>query len=641
MQKQCIQRCKECSYHTPDSEEDVEKDFCLQGTISRPDIEYKPLCHTLQFRKLEKAACKNDSCPSKQRQPKSDEDHRPEHEFFYGLRVAPPILVIHCKPFTTGQLSSDGRWESYLSGKVTRLEHSLAISVYPDRSLDPNTINWAFYHLYGVVLREGDTGSAGHYVCAFEQRQTGRWLFFNDTEYTGRKNDKGQPLFEEVTYSMTRSQLDDGVDKMQKGDWRIFMLMYRKLFQVPIRLLTRITFPSTAIALQDQQSHEESGERELERETEEVEGPEMGEAGQLEMEEAGRPEIGEAREPETEAPGGPEMEEPGEPETGESWEPETEAAQEEYFTPGESVGDEGSLGSESDSGQTRGGTHGAAGDEELQGGPSDSETRNFQAEQSMPKELPAVETDPESSASESATEQTQGAADNVSQRGASDLEIQPGQAEQLLLADLPTEQGVEVEADPESSTATPDTTKTGSRAQAGDEDEQMTSSQPASEIVRTEVEPPAEPKKKQAKGKGAKRTREDENDETSTSVPASKNSRTGAKSSTQPKKKEAKSKATNRTQKDASDDPEDEKAEISAPPTKRPKTVVDLSTAYGGRETRARAAAKRFDNQIPDVDKIQSEQTATAKTASKKAKSTEASAQTGKTEPRSKAGRKK
>jgi hypothetical protein len=430
-----------------------------------------------------------------------------------------------------------------LSGKVTRLEHSIAFSTYSNRSLDPKTIHWDFYHLYGVILRGGNDSSSGHYVCAFEQRQTGRWLFFNDFDETSHQ----------VTTELTRSELDNKIDEMQKGTWRIFMLMYRRLFQVPVQQLTTVTFPSTAIALQNQQSQEESGE------------------------------------PGTEEPGEPDMED----------------VQEEYYTPeGESVGDGDLLGSESDSGQTRGETQGATNDE-LQGNPSDSETLNAQAEQSMPIEKPL-------------------------------------------------EQNVEVEADSESSTAKPDTTKTGSRAKAEEcvqkesqekaENEEMAISQPASEIVRTEVEPSAQPRKTQAKGKATKRTRDkamDEDEETSRSVPVSKRARTGVKSSTQPKKKETKSKTTKRARKDASDDHENEKTEISAPSTRRAKTVAEPSTGHGGRETRSRARAKRACGEIPDADKNENEQTATSKPPSKKAKAAKASAQFGKAQTKSKVQRKK
>lgn len=610
----------------------TETDWILQGAFSPDDEVYMPLCQILRFKKQEEFGCGKCSKAT-------------EHEFSTRLLNAPPILVIHCKPLTSGGFNENGIYETWVDGKVTRLEHSMAFSTYSDESLDPKTISWAFYRLYGVVLRRGTGGDDGHYVCAFEQRQTGRWLFFDD---------EGTPK----TRQLTRRALDRKVKKMIHGEkscWSVFMLMYQKLFQVPVRLLARITSSSSAIALQDQQSQEESV--------------------QLEIEEAGEPE----------------MEEAGQPKTEEAGEAGSGDAQEEYFTPGESVGDEGLLGFESDSGQARDETQGAAGDEQLQGDPNDSKIRHVQAEQSMPTEQPAVEADPESSTSKPngmqgaaddklqsnpsdletpcvqeqslpaeqpaveadpesstpkpATEQTrgetQGAADNVSQRDASDSEIPNGQAEQPLPADLPTEQGIEVEPDPESSTAEPVTTKTGSRAQAEksaqnesqdeDENEQMTGSEPASEIVRTEVAPSAQPKKKQAK-ESAKRPRDkalDEDEKTSTSVPASKKPRTGAKSSTQPKKKETKPKAT----KDASDDHEDEKAEKSAPPTKKAKTVVEPSAGYGGRETRARAAAKRKNDQIPDVDKNQDEP---AKPASKKARTTKAPVQPGKTQPKSK-----
>lgn len=618
VQKQCVKRCKECSFHTQDSAQDFEQGFFLQGTISRKDIEYQPLCHTLRFSKSEKAACNNKGCHSKKRKSTADSDLRPVHDFFYGLLAAPPILVIHCKPY---QYFEEG--VGHVSGKVTRLEHSLAVSSYPDRSLDPNTINWTFYHLYGVILRQGDTGSIGHYVCAFEQRQSGRWLYFNDHIVVGGEDYDEKEAYEdndagEVTIPLTRSQLDDKIKNMQERDWRVFMLMYRKLFQVPVRLLTRITFPSASIALQDQQSLDESGE--------------------------------------------PQSEDSEEAVTKDSIEPETTDGQEEYFTPGgECVEDEDLLDFESDSKQTTIETHGAADDEQLQGNPSDLETQNAQAEQPMPTGLPeqnvVVEADPQSSPSTPATGntrgETEGAADDISQRDTIDLGLQTSQAEQPLATDLPTEQGVEVEADPESSTARPDTTDTENRAQADksvqnetqveDENEQATtSSQPTSEMLRTEVEPSVQPEEKQAKGKATKRTHdkpldedEDEDEETSTSVPASKKARTGAKSSTQPKKKQTKSKATKKTRKDASDDHEDEKAEKSAPSTKTAKPVVEPSTAYGGRETRSRARAKRGRDEIPDVDKVDNEQTATSKPASKKAKATK-SAAPGKAQMKSK-----
>ncbi|KAF3402154.1 hypothetical protein DPV78_004103 [Talaromyces pinophilus] len=610
----------------------IEIDWILQGEFSEDDLEYMPLCKILRFKKREEFGCGKCSKAT-------------EHEFSSRLLNAPPILVIHCKPLTYGELLSDGTYQTWVDGKVKRLEHSMALSTYSDTPLDRKSVSWAFYHLYGVVLRRGDGGTDGHYVCAFEQRQTGRWLFFDD---------EGRP----VTRQLSRSQLDHRVETMihdKRRSWSIFMLMYRKLFEVPVRLLARITSSSRAIALQNQQFQKESGQSK----TEVAGQPETEEDGELEIQKSGEAGMGDA--------------------------------QEEYFTPEECVGDEDLL-AESESGQTRGETQGPAGDERLLEDSSDSKIRHVQAEQSMPTEQPAVEADPESStskpnetqgaaddklqsnpsdsktplgqaeqsmpieqpaeqnveveadpelsipkpATEQATGETQGAADNVSQRDASDSEIQNGQAEQPLPADPPTEQGVEVEADPESSTAKPDTTKSGSRAQAENENEQMTSSQPKSETVGTEIEPSAQPKKKQAKGKSAKRPRDkalDEDEETSTSVSASKKPKAGAKSSTQPKKKE--------TQPDATTGNEDEKAEKSAPRIKKAKTVVEPSASYGGRETRARAAAKRKNDQIPDVDKNQDEQAATAQPASKKARTTKASEQTVKAQPKSKAGRKK
>lgn len=452
VQKQCVKKCRECSFHTRDSAQDFEQGFFLQGIISREDIEYQPLCHTLRFSKSEKAACNNDSCPSKKRKPTTDGDPRPVHDFFYGLRAAPPILVIHCKPYQFLVESANGEMVGHVSGKVTRLEHSLAVSSYPDGSLDPETINWTFYHLYGVILRKGNTGFTGHYVCAFEQPQMGRWLYFNDyvinedsedyvppEDIYGAKNNSW-PI--EVTTSLTLRQLDDKIEDMLKRDWRIFMVMYRKLFQVPVQLLKKITFPSSVIALQDHQSLEESGELEPEPE------------------------------------------------------PEQSDDQEEYFTPEiECVGDEDLFGLESDSGQATGKTQGAADDEQPQGSPSELETRYAQAGQPMQTGLPAeqnieveadlllnisspsepghaeqslptdlstekeveVEANSESFTATTATEQkrdeTHRVTDNVSERDTSDSKLQTGQVQQPLPTDLPTEQAVEVEADLELNTS--------------------------------------------------------------------------------------------------------------------------------------------------------------------------------------------
>lgn len=477
--------------------------------------------------------------------------------------------------FVRGKVISsvENVYTSFLRGKVTKLEHSMAFSSYPNNSLDPNTIYWAFYHLYGVILRSGDTDSSGHYVCAFEQRQTGRWLFFDDEENAAEE--------------LTRSRLDDKVDQLQKGGhWRIFMLMYRRLFRVPVRLLAAGTSSSTAIALQNQQSQEEL-----------------------------------------------------------------------LVSNGESVEDYELADPESDSGQARGETQGAA-DDELQGDPSDSETRDVQAEQSMSTELPTqqdveVEADPEVSASKpyigETRGETQGAADDAFQGDAGD-KISDVQTDQPL----PTEQNVAVEADPQSSTLKPELGQTRSRKQAAktaqketqdkDENEQMASSQPASETVMTEVKSSTQPKKKGTGSKATKRTRGkalDDDEQMARSVPASKRAKTKADPLTQAGGTQSKSKATKRARKDASDEHEDEKAEISAPSTKSAKTEVEPSTGHGGRETRSRAAAKRARGEAPDADKIQEEYLAASRPAPKKAKTAKPAAQPGKAQTKSKAQRKK
>lgn len=594
MQKECVKICKECSKVDQHS----ETGFSLQGKISRGDIEYVPLCRTFEFRQSEKESCKNNDCPSKARESTLENDLRPVHDFSFGLYNTPPILVLHCKPYLSEEVrDTDGFHDYYLSGKVTRLEHSMAFSSYRDRSLDPNTIDWTFYHLYGVIIRQGDYASMGHYVCAFEQRQSGRWVFFDD--------------FTRHTEELSRSRLDDKIEELQKGSGRIFMLMYPKLFQVPVRLLKRITSSSSAIALQNQQSQEESVE------------PGAEEAGDLEIGESGLPETGDV--------------------------------EEEFFTPEEGiVGDEDLLGSEPDTGKTRSKTQGAADGGHLQGGPSSSETRTLQAEQSIPTEPLAkqnvdVEGHTESSIPEPVSEQARGeqpgAADNVSQKDATDLDSQTSQVEQLLPRDLSTEQGVEVEADPGSSTAKTDTEATGSRAQAetssqkysqeGTENGEMTSSQQAYEIVGTEIQQPSE---KQTNGKVTQRAMDKELDEDK-EMPAST---TGVNSSTQPKKNETKSRATKRTRKDASDEHEDEKAGKPAlASNKRAKTVDESFSVYGGRETRSRARAKRDREEIPDVDKIENGQTVTSKPATTRAKTTKDYTHTGKAQSKSKTGGKK
>lgn len=162
---------------------------------------YYPLCPALEFNQTEKNRC--DKCDSSQ-----------FHDISWALLNTPPILIIHIEASY-----KDDRMVKLSQTRITRLEHILAVSNYSTDSLDPGTIQWTFYQLYGLIIRLGDAGNRGHYICAFEQRKKGQWSFFDDMN-------GGSPEF------YTTRELDKKVREYQEGNGRIFMLMYRRLFTV-------------------------------------------------------------------------------------------------------------------------------------------------------------------------------------------------------------------------------------------------------------------------------------------------------------------------------------------------------------------------------------------------------------------------
>ncbi|KAL3713169.1 hypothetical protein TMatcc_001872 [Talaromyces marneffei ATCC 18224] len=510
-QKQCVKICEQCSSNTQVSEDD----FFLQGKVSREDIEYQPLCQFLQFYKLEDDRC--DNC-----------DGRRPHHFVYGLLDAPPILVLHCQPHVDhdNPFFVDQKYTCYLSGKPTRLEHSMAFSGYPNVSLDPNTIYWAFYHLYGVILREGDTNSSGHFVCAFEQRQTGRWLFFDD-------------MMGSFAVELTRNELDNKIEEMQKGTWRIFMLMYRRLFQVPMRQLTTVT-SSSAIALQNQQTQEEL----------------------LMSEEEDVADDGLHGDPCNPGTRNVQAEQPMPTERPTEQDVEVEAVPE-------------STTSNPDTEQTRGETQGAADDA------SSNKILDVQAEQPLPaEENVTVETDPDTSTSKPGIGQTKSR--KQASKSAQD-ETQENENEQTASSQPASKIGrtnVEPFVLPNKKGARSKATKR-THDKALDEDDEAVRSIPASKRARTGTKPSTQLKKKDTRSKATKKIRKDASDkheyeEAEIPAPSTKRAKTGVEPSTGHGGRETRSRAAAKRARGETPDADkngNEQIETSKPASRKAKTA--------------------------------------------------------------------
>lgn len=159
--------------------------------------------------------------------------HRVIHEKSRPLSFAPPILPIYIEPSLTDS------YTSFFEGSLAKLESSMAFSSYSEYSLEPSSLKWSFYHLYGVILRFGPSPNAGHYVGAFEQ-QDGTWLLFDDTA-------DQSVMTVDFAY----------MEGLQAKGWRIFLLAYRRLFEIPIEDVSSLApvplpVPAPAPALQGQ-----------------------------------------------------------------------------------------------------------------------------------------------------------------------------------------------------------------------------------------------------------------------------------------------------------------------------------------------------------------------------------------------------
>lgn len=136
------------------------------------------------------------------------------HENANALIYAPPILPIYVQSAVTTK-------RKLVNGTLSEVAQSMAFSSYSDSSLDPSTLRWNYYHLYGVILRFGQDTTKGHYVCAFEQRDPGLWLFFDDT-------------VKEDVQRVDVSNIGSMINRMQEDGWRVFLLAYRKMFHLTV-----------------------------------------------------------------------------------------------------------------------------------------------------------------------------------------------------------------------------------------------------------------------------------------------------------------------------------------------------------------------------------------------------------------------
>jgi hypothetical protein len=92
-----------------------------------------------------------------------------------------------------------------------QLESCITLSTYPGSPSDTENVVYVFYRLYGILFQSG-ADNAGHYMAGMET-PAGKWMWYNNdwSERTSLKQ----------------------LEERQDGDVKIYMLAYRKLFQMP------------------------------------------------------------------------------------------------------------------------------------------------------------------------------------------------------------------------------------------------------------------------------------------------------------------------------------------------------------------------------------------------------------------------
>ncbi|CRG83222.1 Ubiquitin carboxyl-terminal hydrolase 9 [Talaromyces islandicus] len=130
------------------------------------------------------------------------------------LERVPPILPIQISP------APKEDYTGFYRGSLDRLDQLMAFSSHPDPVNKPHKVTYAFYRLYGVIMHTGDT-HGGHYVCAVEVKRLG-WLLFDDQDQADHP----------VLSPRSRFTTLEDIEEMQKREWRVFVLVYVKLFDI-------------------------------------------------------------------------------------------------------------------------------------------------------------------------------------------------------------------------------------------------------------------------------------------------------------------------------------------------------------------------------------------------------------------------
>jgi hypothetical protein len=140
------------------------------------------------------------------------------HNYTEPIQRVPVILPIQIAP-----AYKDDHGTMY-RGSLDRLDPFLAFSSYPDPKSHPEKLKYTFYRLHGVILHTGGP-RAGHYVSAVNYPGQG-WLLFNDQD----PDDLSLPLEMQYRSAPSRPITLKEVEEMQKNDWRVFVLVYERLF---------------------------------------------------------------------------------------------------------------------------------------------------------------------------------------------------------------------------------------------------------------------------------------------------------------------------------------------------------------------------------------------------------------------------
>lgn len=119
----------------------------------------------------------------------------------------------YCEPVVTASetLLILFQYPPELQKNRLQLDPWFALSTFPGSPSDTENVVYAFYRLYGIVFQAGGD-NAGHYMAGMET-PAGEWMWYNDLT-SGRTN---------------LQQLE----ALQDGNVKIYMLAYRKLFQMP------------------------------------------------------------------------------------------------------------------------------------------------------------------------------------------------------------------------------------------------------------------------------------------------------------------------------------------------------------------------------------------------------------------------